>query len=101
MLLTRLAFWYLPDPRFTRCLGGFGPKLDPSFGGGLFLGLVAPGRSRLAAGGRSADAHAPSQGRENGGSDWQFRRPKTPEPSPCRQPIGAGSNRGLAAVITD
>ena len=35
MLLTRLAFWYLPDPRFTRCLGGFGPKLDPSLGGGF------------------------------------------------------------------
>jgi hypothetical protein len=29
MWLTRLAFWYLPDPRFARCLGGFGPKLDP------------------------------------------------------------------------
>jgi hypothetical protein len=29
MLLTRLAFWYLPNPRFTRCLGGFGPNLDP------------------------------------------------------------------------
>ena len=24
--LTRLVFWYLPDPRFTRCLGGYGPK---------------------------------------------------------------------------
>ena len=32
MWLTRLAFWYLPDPRFTACLGGFGPKLDPSRG---------------------------------------------------------------------
>ena len=30
MLLTRPAFWYLPDPRFARCWGGFGPKLDPS-----------------------------------------------------------------------
>ena len=30
MWLTRLAFWYLPNPRFTRCLGGFGPNLDPS-----------------------------------------------------------------------
>ena len=30
MLLTHLAFWYLPDPSFARCLGGFGPKLDPS-----------------------------------------------------------------------
>jgi hypothetical protein len=30
MLLTRLAFWYLPNPRFTRYLGGFGPKLVPS-----------------------------------------------------------------------
>jgi hypothetical protein len=30
MLLTRLAFWCLPDPPFTRCLGGFGRKLDPS-----------------------------------------------------------------------
>jgi len=30
MWLTRLAFWYLPDPPFTGCLGGFGPKLDPS-----------------------------------------------------------------------
>ena len=39
MLLTRLAFWYLPDPRFTRCLGGFGPKLDLSFGGGPLIAL--------------------------------------------------------------
>ena len=30
MWLTRPAFWCLPDPRFTRCLGGFGPTLDPS-----------------------------------------------------------------------
>ena len=28
MWLTRLAFWYLPNRRFSRCLGGFGPKLD-------------------------------------------------------------------------
>jgi len=27
--MTRPAFWYLPDPRFTRCLGCFGPELDP------------------------------------------------------------------------
>lgn len=33
MLLTHLAFWSLPDPRFARCVGGFGPTLDPSFGG--------------------------------------------------------------------
>jgi hypothetical protein len=26
MWLTRPAFWYLPNPRFARCLGGFGPK---------------------------------------------------------------------------
>lgn len=32
MLLTRPAFWYLPDPRSTRCLGCFGPRLDPSLG---------------------------------------------------------------------
>jgi len=32
MWLTRLAFWYLRNPRFTLCLGGFGPRLDPSFG---------------------------------------------------------------------
>src|SRR5882672_1909467 len=30
MWLTRLAFWYLPGPRFARYLGGFGPILDPS-----------------------------------------------------------------------
>ena len=35
MWLTRLAFWYLPNPPFTRCLGGFGPKLDPSLRGGF------------------------------------------------------------------
>ncbi len=32
MWLTRLAFWYLPNLRFTRCLGGCGPRLDPSRG---------------------------------------------------------------------
>ena len=41
MCLTRLAFWCLPNPRFTRCLGGFGPKLVPSLAGG-FLGLQLP-----------------------------------------------------------
>jgi hypothetical protein len=35
MWLTRPAFWYLPNPRFTQCLDGFGPKLDPSLGGAL------------------------------------------------------------------
>jgi hypothetical protein len=40
MLLTRLAFWYLPDLSFTRYLGGFGPTLDPSFWW-RFLGLWA------------------------------------------------------------
>ena len=35
MLLTRLAFWCLPNPRSTRCLGGFGPKLVPSSNRGL------------------------------------------------------------------
>jgi hypothetical protein len=31
MWLTRPVFWCLPDRRFARCLGGFGPNLDPSF----------------------------------------------------------------------
>jgi hypothetical protein len=46
MWLTRLTFWYLPDPRFTRYLGGFGPTLDPSLDGGLFLGLEGSSVSR-------------------------------------------------------
>ena len=33
MWLTRPAFWCLPKPRFTLCLGGCGPKLDLSFRG--------------------------------------------------------------------
>ena len=41
MWLTRLAFWYLSNPRFTRCLGGFGPKLDPSSSAPA-MGLVVP-----------------------------------------------------------
>jgi hypothetical protein len=39
MLLTRPAFWYLPDLRFSRCLGRFGPKTDPSFDGGFLRSL--------------------------------------------------------------
>ena len=35
MWLTSLAFWCLRDPRFTPCLGGFGPELVPSLGGGF------------------------------------------------------------------
>lgn len=35
MLLTRLAFRYLPDCCFTPCLGGNGPKLDQVSRGGL------------------------------------------------------------------
>jgi hypothetical protein len=30
VLLTRLAFWYLPNLRFGWCSGRFGPKLDPN-----------------------------------------------------------------------
>jgi hypothetical protein len=29
MWLTRPAFWYLPDPRFSRYLSDFGPNFDP------------------------------------------------------------------------
>ena len=41
MLLTRPAFWYLPKPRFARCLGGFAPYVGPRFGWRFFLGLRA------------------------------------------------------------
>jgi hypothetical protein len=56
MLLTRLAFWYLPNPCFTRCLGCFGPILDPSFGRRFFLGLERPIASRFAPPGQITDA---------------------------------------------
>lgn len=58
MWLTRLAFWYLPDPRFTRCLGGFGPKLDPSLGGGFPWVWHPPKAPRFATGQSAATLSA-------------------------------------------